>query len=361
VKIVICGLSITSSWGNGHATTYRALARALHARGDQITFFERDQEWYGSNRDMPDPAFCRTVVYANWREAALQVRREFDDCDVAMVGSYCPDGLAAIETMLESNASVKTFYDIDTPITMAKLQADDAEYLKREQVPGFDIYFSFTGGPMLQSLERQFGARLALPLYCSFEPQSSLNKSRSYICDLSYMGTYAADRQQKLDELLCKPAARLPHKKFRVAGPQYPTSLKWPANVERLIHLEPKLHAAFYTSSRLSLNITRQLMIEAGYSPSVRLFEAAGYGATIVSDYWPGLETFFTPGEEILIARRADDVAAYIEGLGESDLQRISRNAQERVLAQHSAAARAAEFEKYVTEAVRIRPVAAAL
>jgi spore maturation protein CgeB len=361
VKIVVCGLSITSSWGNGHATTYRALAKALHARGHQIVFFERDQEWYGSNRDMPEPPFCRTVVYEHWSEVAGRVRREFKDCDVALVGSYCPDGLAAIEAMFDSNANVKAFYDIDTPITMAKLKANDAEYVRAEHVPAFDLYFSFTGGPALHHLKQKFGARCPVPLYCSFEPQSSSSSRNSgFACDLSYMGTYAADRQQKLNVLLCEPATRLPQKKFRVAGPQYPSSLKWPENVERIVHLEPKLHADFYISSRLTLNITRKLMTEAGYSPSVRLFEAAGYGAAIVSDYWPGLETFFMPGEEILVAGQAEHITAYIQDLDESDLRRISRNAQARVCEEHSSMVRATEFEKYVEEAC-VRPATAIL
>jgi spore maturation protein CgeB len=362
VKIVICGLSITSSWGNGHATTYRALARALHARGHEVTFFERDLEWYASNRDMPEPIFCRTIVYESWREIMARLRQEFDECDVVMVGSYCPDGLNAIEAMLDSNAGVKTFYDIDTPITLAKLESNDTEYLKREQVPGFDLYFSFTGGPMLESLERKYRARRAVPLYCSFDPHSSIKrKTANFMCDLSYMGTYAADRQQTLNDLLCVPAERLPQRKFRVAGPQYPARLKWPRNVERIIHLEPKLHADFYSSSRLTLNITRKLMIEAGYSPSVRLFEAAGYGAAIVSDYWPGLETFLKPGEEILIANKAADVVAYIERMDDNALRRIGLNAQERVLQEHSSSTRAIEFEKYVAEAARIgSPVTAA-
>ena len=360
MKIVICGLSITSSWGNGHATTYRALARALHSRGHDVVFFERDLEWYGSNRDMPEPPFCRTIVYESWRDIMPRMRREFDECDVAMVGSYCPDGLNAIEAMLDSNASVKAFYDIDTPITVAKLESNNAEYLKREHVPEFDLYFSFTGGPMLEGLERKYRARRAVPLYCSFDPQSSIKpQTQSFVCDLSYMGTFAADRQQTLNEFLCVPAERLPHRRFRVAGPQYPADLKWPANVARITHLEPKLHADFYVSSRLTLNITRKLMIEAGYSPSVRLFEAAGYGAAIISDYWPGLETFFERGDEILIANKAADVVAYIEQMNDDTLRRIGRNAQERVLQEHSSITRAVEFEKYVTEAARVRPVAA--
>src|SRR6185437_12516883 len=171
MKIVICGLSITSSWGNGHATTYRALARALRARGHEIVFFEHDLEWYASNRDMPEPPFCRVHIYESWPEVQPLLRRELADADVAMVGSYFPDSFGAIATVLDSNAAVKTFYDIDTPITVSKLRAGGAEYLTRERLRDFDIYFSFTGGHMLRELEGDFGAKRAVPLYCSFDPE----------------------------------------------------------------------------------------------------------------------------------------------------------------------------------------------
>ncbi|HEV2715654.1 MAG TPA: glycosyltransferase [Terriglobales bacterium] len=350
MKITILGLSITSSWGNGHATTYRALARALHARGHRIIFFERDLEWYASNRDMPEPPFCSVHIYERWDEVIPKVRRELASSDVAIVGSYFPDALAAIEEVFDSHAGVKAFYDIDTPITVAALEAGEAEYLKPEQVAGFDIYFSFTGGPMLRKLEREFGAQKAVPLYCSFDPgnnQFSMPQGR-FASDLSYMGTYAADRQPQLEELFCKPARTLHDKKFLIAGPQYPSEIEWPANVRQIIHLEPRLHAPFYCSSRLTLNLTRHEMVSAGYSPSVRLFEAAGRGATIVSDRWPGLETFFTPGEEILLPDSGQDVVGYLTGMYETEMKAIGWRAQERVLLEHTSERRAIEFEEYV-------------
>ena len=350
MKIVICGLAITSSWGNGHATTYRALARALHARNHKIVFFERDLEWYASNRDMPEPPFCRVHIYDHWEDVRPLVRRELSHADVAVVGSYFPDGIAAVNEILDSTAAVKAFYDIDTPITISKLQAGDEEYLRREQIPGFDLYFSFTGGPMLGEIQSRFGARRALPLYCSFDPSRyRLGEVDSkYCCDLSYMGTYAPDRQKKLAELLCEPARLLPDNKFIVAGPQYPSDIDWPQNVKRIIHLEPKLHPPFYCSSRLTLNLTRKHMCEIGYSPSVRLFEAAGCGAAIISDRWPGLESFFAPQSEILLANSRRDVVEFVSNLSELQVREIGRRAQERVLAEHSAEKRAIQFEEYV-------------
>ena len=353
MKIVIFGLSITSSWGNGHATTYRSLARALHARGHQILFFEHDVEWYASNRDMPEPPFCDVRIYENWADIVAEARRELLDCDVAMVGSYFPDGIAAIDEVLESRAPAKIFYDIDTPITVAKLRAGDAEYVSPQQVPGFDLYFSFTGGPMLCELESRFGATRAVPLYCSFDTERYRHcPVARFQCDMSYMGTYAPDRQAKIAEYLCEPARRLPQKRFILAGPQYPPEIAWPANVRRIIHLEPKYHAAFYSSSRLTLNVTRREMVVAGYSPSVRLFEAAACGATIVSDCWPGLESFFVPGEEILLPDCSTDVVRYLSEMDETEIERIGRSAQERVLAEHTAQRRAEQFEGYVVGAL---------
>ena len=349
MKIVIFGLSITSSWGNGHATTYRALARALRARGHELIFFERDLEWYASNRDMPEPPFCDVHIYEEWTRLVRRVRRELEDCDVALVGSYFPDGVAAIDEVLDSRAPVKIFYDIDTPITVAKLLSGDAEYITHAQVKGFDLYFSFTGGPMLRQLESRFGARRAVPLYCSFDPEQYRHcPVARFRCDMSYMGTYAPDRQQKIEEFLCRPARVLSRKRFIVAGPQYPVDLVWPVNVKHIIHLEPKFHASFYSSSRLTLNVTRREMIAAGYSPSVRLFEAAACGATIVSDRWEGLDTFLVPGQEILLPESSSDVVSYLSQMDEAEIERIGYNAQARVLAEHTAQRRALQFEDYV-------------
>ena len=349
MKIVICGLSITSSWGNGHATTFRALTRALRARGHEIVFFEKDVEWYASNRDMPEPPFCRVHLYEHWQDVSNLLRRELAGADVAMVGSFCPDGIQAIDLMLDSGAEVKAFYDIDTPITLAKLRQGDTDYLRRDQIPGLDVYFSFTGGSMLQELQSRFGARNAVPLYCSFDPDRYRWREPDprYQCDLSYMGTYAPDRQKKLEELFCKPAMAMPQKEFLLAGPQYPSEIVWPGNIRRIVHLEPEFHPYFYSSSLFTLNLTRDEMVKAGYSPSVRIFEAAGCGAAIISDPWPGLETFFEVDEEILLAVSCADVISFLK-MDQDQARKIGHRAQERVLAEHSASRRAIEFEQIV-------------
>ncbi len=357
MKIVIFGLSITSSWGNGHATTYRALLCALKGRGHRIVFFERDQEWYASNRDMPEPPFCDVRIYDDWKDATSSIRRELAEADIAIVGSYFPDALPAIQEVFDSPTETKAFYDIDTPITVAKLRAGDNEYLTPDLVSGFDIYFSFTGGPLLSILRSEFGAQKAVPLYCSFDADKHrfCAIQSDYSSDLSYMGTYAPDRQDKLEKLFCAVAWQFPTKKFLLAGPQYPAELHWPPNLRRITHLEPRFHPAFYSSSKFTLNLTRGKMAEAGYSPSVRLFEAAGYGATIVSDKWGGLETFFTPGDEILVADSADQVASYLRDMSDTEIREIGQRAQQRVFAEHSSQHRAVEFEEYVVSCSRTK------
>jgi spore maturation protein CgeB len=352
MKITIFGLAITSSWGNGHATTFRSLCSALRKRGHEIVFFEREVEWYASNRDMPEPPFCTVIHYAEWAQILPRVRSELQESDVALVGSYFPNGVEAIRTVLDSHVPVKAFYDIDTPITLSQLRkSGTTSYLLAEQVPEFDLYFSFTGGPAIKELEQRFKAKRAVPLYCSVDPDKykSLPVSMRFECDLSYMGTYAPDRQPKIEQLLCEPARRLPHRRFIVAGPQYPADIAWPANVKRILHLEPKFHPLLYSSSRLTLNTTRRDMVMTGYSPSVRLFEAAACGAAIVSDSWPGLDELFAPGLEILLPADSLDVARYITEMEDSEMKEIGRAAQARVLAEHSNTRRALEFESEIS------------
>jgi spore maturation protein CgeB len=364
MNVVIFGLSITSSWGNGHASTYRALARGLHARGHRVVFFERNQEWYSSNRDLPNPEFCELYIYDDWASVLPHARRALRDCDLAMVGSYAPDAMAAIEELFDSAAAVKAFYDIDTPITLADLrERGAAEYLRQEQIAGFDLYLSFTGGPVLRELELKFGARLAAPLYCSFDPAEYRPRARSrrFACDLSYMGTYAADRQPKIEQLFCEPARMLPGAKFLLAGPQYPRKVSWPHNVRRITHLNPRWHPLFYSSSRLTLNVTRRHMVQAGYSPSVRLFEAAASGATLISDNWPGLDTFFTPGQQILLPTSSDDVVRYLTEVDDAELQRIGMAAHERVMAEYTSDHRARELEALVQQVTSTPSLAAAV
>jgi spore maturation protein CgeB len=351
LDIVILGLSITSSWGNGHATTYRALVRELVRRGHSVTFLERDVPWYAAHRDLADPPYGRTILYGGLAELKQRWTPLVREADVVIVGSYVPEGVPVAHWVLDHARGVTGFYDIDTPVTLAKLEAGDEEYLTAALIPRFDLYLSFTGGPILDRLERRYGARSAQPLYCSVDPEIYRPSPEPIRWDLGYLGTYSPDRQPKLDSLLAEPARLWREGQFVVAGPQYPADISWPANVERIEHLPPPEHASFYNAQRFTLNVTRDAMVAAGWSPSVRLFEAAACGVPIVSDWWEGLDSLFAPGEEILVARSGPEVVAILRDTPEARAREIGEAARRRVLAEHTAAHRAEALESLALEA----------
>jgi spore maturation protein CgeB len=353
LKIVILGLSITSSWGNGHATTYRGLVRELSARGHDVLFLERDVPWYASNRDLPNPPYGRTELYSSLKGLKHRYAEEIQNADLVIVGSYVTEGIAIGEWVTHTAEGVTAFYDIDTPVTIAHLNNGGSEYISKELIPRYQMYLSFSGGPILDQLEDKFGSPMARPLYCSVDPQIYFPEERPHRWDLGYMGTYSHDRQRALDRLLLEPARRWTAGRFAVAGPQYPETISWPKNVKRIEHIAPSKHRTFYNSQRFTLNITRANMIAAGYSPSVRLFEAAACGIPIVSDHWAGLDQFFTPDEEILISNSADQTLIYLEDIRESQRVQIGTRARERVLARHTARHRAIELENYALEVLR--------
>jgi spore maturation protein CgeB len=353
MRFVVLGLSITSSWGNGHATTYRGLLRELSARGHDVLFLERDTPWYASNRDMPEPPFCRTALYGSLQELRQRFGHDVREADVVIVGSYVPDGVAVGEWVIRTATGVTAFYDIDTPVTLAKLQARDFEYLTPDLIARYQLYLSFTGGPTLQLLERRYGSPAARALYCSFDPELyHPDEVGGPMWDLGYMGTYSVDRQPAVDRLLNDAARAWPGGRFVVAGPQYPESVSWPANVKRIEHLPPAAHRGFYCNQRFTLNVTRAAMIDAGYSPSVRLFEAAACGTPIISDYWDGLESMFDIGREILVPRCDGDVLSWLIELPDEERLAIGESGRQRVLQEHSAAHRALELESHAREAL---------
>ena len=286
MNLVVLGLSLSSSWGNGHAVTYRALLSAFAARGHQILFLEREAPWYADHRDLPVPDFCSLAFYRD-----LQDLERFSDAvreaDAVVVGSYTPDGVDVGRWARRTASGPVAFYDIDTPVTLARLEQDDREYLARDQVAEYDVYFSFTGGPTLNLLEERYGSPAARALFCSADPEVYRPLEAETRWDLSYLGTYSPDRQATLDQLLVEPARRRPDLRFVVAGPQYPDELTWPSNVERIDHVGPADHPAFYAASRFTLNVTRADMIAAGHSPSVRLFEAAACACPVISQARP--------------------------------------------------------------------------
>ncbi|KQT53776.1 glycosyltransferase [Aureimonas sp. Leaf454] len=343
MRIVVLGLTLSSSWGNGHAVTYRALLAAFARRGHDILFLERETPWYAAHRDLEAPDYCDLRFYRGLGDLAAW-SGDIAGADAVIVGSYVPEGVAVGDLVQAEARGVRAFYDIDTPVTLARLDRGDREYLAAEQVSGYDLYLSFTGGPTLDRLERDFRSPMARALYCSADPAHYRPVEAAKRWDLSYLGTYSDDRQPVLERLLIEPARRAPERRFVVAGPQYPASIEWPCNVERIEHLPPADHANFYAASSFTLNVTRSDMVAVGYSPSIRLFEAGASATPIISDIWEGLDGLFSPGREILLADRADDVLSAFD-MSPSDRKALGRSARSRILADHTPSMRAASLE----------------
>lgn len=348
MHFVVFGLSVSSSWGNGHATIWRSLIKGLGRRGHTVSFYERNVSYYASTRDAwTPPAGVRLLLYDCLEEVRNDAARDLDHADLALSTSYCPDGPAAAHLILNSHARVKGFYDLDTPVTLNSLhEGCRAPYLPEGGFDRFDLVLSYTGGRALEELRSELGARVALPLYGSVDPETHFPVApvEGLRADLSYLGTYAADRQEALEELFVAPATRLPAKRFLLGGAQYPEDFPWRQNIYFMPHLPPSSHPAFFSSSRATLNVTRGSMATYGHCPSGRLFEAAACGAAILSDWWEGLDAFLAPGPEILRVRSAADVVDALS-LSDQELHRIGEAAREHVLARHTADHRALELE----------------
>lgn len=343
MKLVVFGLTVSSSWGNGHATLWRGLCRALGELGHRVVFFEKNAPYYAQHRDMRDlPGGGDLVLYPEWNEARQRAAAELADADVAVTTSYCPDAVAAAELLLASRAQT-VFYDLDTPVTLARLQAGETiPYIGPRGLTDFDLVLSYTGGAALDELRHRLGARFVLPLYGHVDPivHRPAPRQPRFEADLSYLGTYAADRQAALEQLFLEPARRRPQQTFLIGGAQYPAGFPWAENIRFVHHVAPGDHPAFFSSSRLTLNVTRHAMAEMGWCPSGRLFEAAACGTPILSDHWEGLDSFFRPGSEILVARSNEDAVAALDMDG-AEISRIAAAARDRVLSEHTSLHRA--------------------
>ena len=356
MKLVFFGLTISSSWGNGHATLLRGLFKALTARGHCVDFFERDVPYYAAHRDFIESPDIELHLYHDWNDIAANARKAVAEADVAVVTSYCPDGIAATDLVCSTDVDLRVFYDLDTPVTLEALsKGEQLTYIGRRKLRDFDLVLSYTGGAALTALEDQLGAHRVAPLFGSVDPEihRPACSLAGYQADLSYLGTYADDRQHALDELFIQVARHAPQKRFIVGGSKYPIDFPWRQNIWYVQHVAPSAHAAFFCSSPLTLNITRGAMARMGYCPSGRLFEAAACGVAILTDEWDGLDTFFAPGRELLVARTTDDVIDAMK-LPPDELQKIAQAGRERVLTSHTASHRATELERIFDDALSL-------
>jgi spore maturation protein CgeB len=350
MEIVILGSTITHSGCNGHASTYGRLVRELSARGHRVLFLERDGEGYAWKGNLPKPRCARVGFYSTLEQLKDRYARAIKSADVIIVGSYVKQGIAIGEWVSHIAEGVTAFYDMDTPVTIANLAKGNLDYLSKALIPRYQIYLSFAGGPVLNLLENRYGSPMARPLYGCVDPDLYHPEECERNWDLGYLGTYSEERQPALDELLLEPARNWKQGRFVVAGSQYPRSIGWPKNVKRDPRLSMAKRRVFYNAQKFTLNITPANMVEAGYAPSVRLFEAAACGTPIISDDWEGLDTFFEPKREILITHSAEMSLYYLLETTEEERLQLAARARARVLANHTAKHRALELESYILD-----------
>jgi spore maturation protein CgeB len=355
MRFVIFGLTVSSSWGNGHATLWRGLLKAMSRRGHTAVFYERDVPYYSTIRDrwMP-PERIRVQLYDSVDQIRADAERELSSADVALVTSYCFHGREASRLIFDSQARLSIFYDLDTPVTLDFLQTGrPVPYLPEEGLSGFDLVLSYTGGRALSELQTQLGATAVAPLYGWVDPEAHAPSAidQQLRSALSYLGTYAPDRQASLEELFINTAHLLPDQRFLIGGAQYPEGFPWAPNIYFVRHLPPALHPGFFCSSRATLNVTRRVMAEYGFCPSGRLFEATACGVPLLSDTWEGLESFFVPGEEILPVRTCSDVLNSLS-LTDRELRIIAEAGRTRTLEHHTAEQRLMELESICGKAL---------
>ncbi|MBX3221469.1 MAG: glycosyltransferase [Labilithrix sp.] len=345
MRLVVFGLSVTSARDNAHATFWRGVLRALAADGHEVVFFERDTPFFAGHRDLVAPDGYEVVVYPSWSGVLPRARRAVSRADVAIVTSGQADAAAATELVVAAGHT-RIFYDLDAPVTFQRL--DRGELVSWLPPGGFgelDLVLSVTGGAALERFRRELGARRVAPLFAcvdadAFRPPSP---RREPVYDLSYLATSALDGLSGVESLLFGVAERAPERRLLVGGVAYAEDRQPSPNLDVVPRVPPAERPAFYGRSRLTLDGTAAATASSGFCPSPRLFEAAACGVPIISDGWHGIESFFAPGDEILVAAGADDVLAMLE-LSPEALGALARGARERVLAEHTAVHRAREL-----------------
>ena len=350
MHIAFFGSSLLSSLWNGAATYYRGLIKALDRRGHRVTFFEPDVLGRGLQRDIAEPRWAKVVVWpADAGEAAVyRVLDEARTADVVVVAS----GIGAYDRLLEHEVALLrgpgrtvAYWDVDAPATLERVAGDPLDPF-RADVPRYDVVFTYGGGPRVREGYARLGARACVPIHNGLDPEEHhpVAPRARFAADLAFLGNRLSDREARVHEFLFAPARALPHRVFTLGGSGW-DGAELPTNVAALGHLGTADHNAFHCSALAVLSVNRDSMARFGWSPATRVFEATGAGACLISDAWPGMEDFFEPGEEVLLAADGDGVVAELEGLAPERAARIGRRARARALAHHTYDARAAEVE----------------
>jgi spore maturation protein CgeB len=356
MRIAFFGSSLVSAYWNGACTYYRGIVRALDALGHEVAFYEPDALDRQRHRDIADPPWARVVVYPVPDASAVRavVADAAADADVVIKAS----GVGVFDDVLEAavlearpRTGLAIFWDVDAPATLTRLESDPSDPL-RALVPEYDLVLTYGGGERVVNRYREVGARGCVPIYNALDPDTHhpVPPEDRYAGDLSALVNRLPDREARVEEFFFSALAALPSRRFVLAGAGWEDRVGGLPNLRYLGHLPPGEHNAFNCSPLAVLNVTRDSMVINGFSPATRVFEAAGAGACLISDEWEGLDQFLTPGEEVIACSDGAAVARALSELDRGTAQEIGLRARERMLAEHTYAHRAREFERALSD-----------
>ncbi len=348
LDIAFFGSSLVSAYWNGAATYYRGIIHALARRGHRITFYEPDAYDRQKHRDIPDPDWARVFVYKPTEEGAWQALTEGAKADVIVKASgvgIFDEFLEAAVPQIKRADAISIYWDVDAPATLARIGADPEDPM-RKLIPEYDLVLTYGGGRPVVDAFRQLGARECIPVYNAVDPGTHhlVEPDPRFRADLGFLGNRLPDREERVEAFFLDAAALRPEMHFLLGGNGWQDK-PLPGNVESLGHVYTRDHNAFNCTPRAVLNISRESMAENGWSPATRVFEAAGAGACLISDWWLGIEDFLEPEEEVLVAHGAQDVAAHLDRLTPERARTLGEAARRRVLAEHTYARRAEQVE----------------
>jgi spore maturation protein CgeB len=353
MKFAFFGSSLVSAYWNGAATYYRGIIKAMHDRGHEITFYEPDAYDRQKNRDMEDPDWARIVVYEPNEAAVARVLEEAMHADVIIKTS----GVGVFDELLEKEVAALgkrdkfvIFWDVDAPATLDRVHSNEGDYFK-ELIPQFDLVLTYGGGDPVINAYTGLGARKCVPIYNALDPATHhpVEKEARFDADLVFLGNRLPDREKRVEDFFLKVAAEMPDKRFVLGGNGWHDKAM-STNINYIGHVFTKDHNALNCSPKAILNISRDSMAKYGFSPATRVFEAAGAGACIITDYWEGIEFFFEPDQEILVAKSGDEVRQILESLTAERATEIGQAALRKVLEKHTYAHRAVELDKLLKE-----------
>lgn len=357
-SIAFFGSSILSSYWNGAATYYRGILKALHDLGHRVVFFEPDAYQRQENRDYDSLPYCDVVVYENNLEAVKKCLKQAETFDFVVKAS----GVGVFDGFLEEavlglrapNRKV-VFWDVDAPATLSSLTSEDNPF--KALVPQYDLVLTYGGGEPVVMAYKALGAKKCVPVYNALDPETHHPgpSNEKFTCDLAFLGNRLPDREARVEEFFLRVAGRMEGQTFLLGGSGWQDK-PMSANVRYVGHVSTDRHNSLNSSAKAVLNISRQSMADYGFSPATRVFEAAGAGACIITDYWEGIETFFEPGVEILVARNGREVENLLQGLTDEKASDIGRAAMMRVLKDHTYAQRATELQAVLKMALGQRP-----